>query len=67
MNSYKLNGKAGHAFRLAIISYFNIHPSVLYRSVKDINNNMIIMSDNKVYELTLKEIKYESSSVTQQI
>lgn len=59
MNSWKLNGISGHMFRQAIINYFKLEPSSIYRAIKDIDNvnNTVTMYDGKKYKLTLKEIK----------
>ena len=42
MNSWKLNGVAGHLTRQAIIKKLNIHSTEIYKTVKYIDNNGII-------------------------
>jgi hypothetical protein len=60
MNSWKLNGIAGHLTRQAIINSLNITFSELYKTVKSIysinNINIIETQDGKKYTLILKEI-----------
>jgi len=60
MNSWKLNGIAGHLTREAIINSLNITFSELYKTVKSIysinNINIIETQDGKKYTLILKEI-----------
>jgi hypothetical protein len=60
MNSWKLNGRAGHLTRQAIINSLNITDSELYKTVKSIysinNINIIETQDGKKYTLILKEI-----------
>jgi predicted transcriptional regulator len=57
MNSYKLNGTIAHLARQAVINYFKLESGSIYRAVRNIENNKIIMYNGKVYELTLKEIE----------
>jgi hypothetical protein len=58
MNSWKLNGIAGHIARIAICKSLKMEHASLYRSVKNIDNNGIITIYNgKKYELILKEVK----------
>lgn len=58
MNSWKLNGQAGHLTRQAIIKELKMKPSSLYRAVKSIDNNGIItVYNNRKYEVVLKEVK----------
>jgi|LakMenEpi03Aug12_release.lakeMendotaPanAssembly.Ray.scaffolds.fasta_scaffold191330_5 hypothetical protein len=60
MNSWKLNGIAGHLTRKAIISKLNITFTQIYKTVKSIDNNGIIETyDGKKYVLELKEIENE--------
>lgn len=60
MNSWKLNGIAGHLTRTAICEKLNIRFTDIYKTVKSINNNQIIeIHDGKKYKLELKEIKNE--------
>ena len=63
MNAYKLNGIAGHCFRMAICKFLNIHWSDVYKTVKTIHPSnkegepvIIETKEGKKYELTLKEI-----------
>jgi len=57
MNSWKLNGIAGHLTRWAIIKKLNIPSTQIYKTVKSINNENIIETfDGKKYKLELKEI-----------
>lgn len=54
MNSYKLNGIAGHLTRNAICDGLNITRDELYRSVKNISNKGIIEDKNgNKYKLKL--------------
>ena len=58
MNSYKLNGIAGHQFRSAICKYFNIAHSDLYKFVKDIDRKGVItLKNDQKFILTLKEVE----------
>lgn len=58
MNSWKLNGIAGHLTRRAIIEKLSITFTEIYKTVKSIDNNGIIETkDGKKYKLELKEIK----------
>lgn len=61
MNSWKLNSMGNCLLRDAIIKYFKLEPSSIYRAVKAIEGTNIIMYNNKVYELTLKEIENGTS------
>jgi len=55
MNSWKLNGIAGHLTRQIIIESLNIKPTELYKTVKSIDNNGIITThDNRKFKLELK-------------
>jgi predicted transcriptional regulator len=57
MNSWILNGMAGHLTRNAIIKGLNIERNTIYKTVKSIDNNGVIETkDGKKYELILKEI-----------
>tara|TARA_R110000772_G_scaffold62241_4_gene140018 strand:- start:2791 stop:2964 length:174 start_codon:yes stop_codon:yes gene_type:complete len=56
MNSYKLNGIAGHLTRNAICEGLNITGGELYRSVKEISNKGII-EDKKGNKYKLKLVK----------
>lgn len=56
MNSYKLNGMAGHLTRQAIIKGLNITSIELYKTVKSIDNNgIIILHDGRKFKLELKK------------
>jgi hypothetical protein len=59
MNSWKVNGISGHMFRQAIINYFKLEPSSIYRAIKDVDsvNSIVTMYDGKKYKITLEEIK----------
>lgn len=53
---------AGHLARTAINKGLNIHHTQIYKIVKSVNNDGIIEThDGKKYELTLKEIKNDTS------
>ena len=57
MNSWKLNGHAGHYFRQAVIKGLCINHSDIYKTIKDIDKNGVIETkDGKKYQLELKEI-----------
>jgi hypothetical protein len=58
MNSWKLNGHAGHIFRKTVCDSLKIHHTEIYRKVKDIDTykGIITMKDGKKYKLELKEI-----------
>ena len=58
MNSYKLNGKAGHLFRSAICKHLEIKNTEIYKTVKDIDRNGVIeLKDGRKFKIILKEIK----------
>lgn len=57
MNSWKLNGQAGHLAKEAITKGLNISFMDLYKTVKNIDNKGIIETkDGKKYKLELKQI-----------
>lgn len=57
MNSWKLNGIAGHLTRQAIIKKLNINFTQIYKTIKSIDNNGVIEThDGKKYKLELIEI-----------
>lgn len=61
MNSYKLNGLAGHYFRMTICKFLNIHSTDIYKTVKSISSTeqnpcIIETKDGKKYELIIKEV-----------
>jgi len=60
MNSWKLNGIAGHLTRGAICKGLKIHHTEIYKTVKSIDNSGIITTkDDKQYQLKLEEITFE--------
>ena len=62
MNSWKLNGIAGHLARQAINRGLNLHHTQIYKVVKSVNNEGIIEThDGKKYKLTLEIIKDDTS------
>jgi hypothetical protein len=57
MNSWKLNGQAGHHFRAAICKALNIHHTEIYKAVKDISKDGIItIRDGRQFEVKLEEL-----------
>jgi predicted transcriptional regulator len=64
MNSWKLNGMAGHLARQAINRGLNINHTQIYKVVKSVNNEGVIEThDGKKYKLTLEIIKDDTSSI----
>ena len=62
MNSWKLNGIAGHLARTAINKGLAIHHTEIYKVVKSIDYDGIIEThDGKKYKLTLEAIKNDTS------
>ncbi len=61
MNSYKLNGIAGHLTREAICRGLEIPSSQLYKVVKSIDyrTGIIILKDGRTFKLELKPYKDE--------
>jgi len=58
MNSYKLNGIAGHTARVAICKGLGIEYTRIYKEIKDISSEGVIETqDGKKYELKLVPIK----------
>lgn len=58
MNSWKLNGQAGHYFRDAVCKGLNIQHTEIYKTVKSIDNHGVIETyDGKKYQLELKPLK----------
>ena len=58
MNSFKLNGMAGHLTRQAIIKGLNISFTEIYKVVKSVDSEGIIETkDGKKYKLMLTELK----------
>ena len=61
MNSYKLNGMAGHLARTAINEGLGIHHTEIYKVVKSIDNSGIIEThEGKKYKLVLEVVKDEN-------
>lgn len=57
MNSYKLNGKAGHFFRQAVCEGLNISHTEIYKVVDKISDDGIITTKKgKKYKLKLEEL-----------
>ena len=56
MNSYRLNGMAGHFFRRAICKHFGIKHTEIYKHVKDMSGDYIIMKDGSKYVLLLGKV-----------
>ena len=64
MNSYKLNGRAGHYFRQAVCKGLGIEHTEIYKKVKDISSDgTIITKEGKRYKLKLEEIKDKVAKV----
>lgn len=62
MNSWRLNGMAGHLARTAINKGLAIHHTEIYKIVKSISiDGTIETHDGKKYKLTLEEIKNDTS------
>ena len=58
MNSWKLNGIAGHLTRQAICKSLNIQHTEIYKIVKSIDDEGIIeTTDGKKYQLKLKKLE----------
>ena len=63
MNSWKLNGMAGHLTRAAINRGLGIHHTEIYKVVKSIGNDGTIEThDGKKYKLKLEEITDETNT-----
>lgn len=57
MNSYKLNGIAGHHFRYAVCKGLGIQPNEIYKEIKSISNEgTILTKDGRKFKLQIKEI-----------
>ena len=55
MNSWKLNGISGQLTRQTIIKSLNIVPTEIYKTVKSIDNDgIIILHDGRKFKLELK-------------
>ena len=60
MNSWKLNSMSNWLVRKAVSKFFNIHFTDVYKTVKSLEKDGIIVTkDGKKYELTLKEADNE--------
>lgn len=66
MNSYKLNGMAGHLTRQTIIKSLNITPPTeLYKTVKNIDSNGVItLHDGRKFKLELKYLGNETNTTS---
>lgn len=63
MNSWKLNGIAGHLTRQIIIESLNIVPTQLYKIVKSIDNDGIItLHDGRKFKLELRYLENETEN-----
>jgi predicted transcriptional regulator len=61
MNSYRLNGMAGHVTRRAICKSLGIKPSDIYKEVKDMHvDGTVVTKDGKKYQVELREIVDEN-------
>jgi len=57
MNSYKLNGQAGHYYRKAICEGLNIPHTEIYKTVMDISRDGIITTkDGRQFKVKLIEL-----------
>lgn len=57
MNSYKLNGMAGHHYRTMICKHLGIKRTEIYKTVKDIQNDgTIILHDGRKFKPKLELI-----------
>ncbi len=64
MNSWKLNGMAGHLARQAINRGLDLHHTQIYKVVKSVSvDGTIETHDGKKYKLTLEEIKNDTSTI----
>jgi hypothetical protein len=60
MNSWKLNGLAGHYFRSAVCKGLDIPFGEIYKEVKDIDRHgTITTKGGKKYQLKLEEVRDE--------
>ena len=60
MNAYKLNGIASHVTRQAIADGLQIMPSEIYKKVKSISTDGIIVTDDsKKFKIVLIELVNE--------
>jgi len=58
MNSWKMNGQAGHHLRNAIAISLEVHHSQVYKEVVDIDLKGIVSTNNgKTYKIRLVKIK----------
>ena len=57
MNSYKLNGQAGHHYRKTICEGLNIPHTEIYKTVMDISRDgIIITKDGRQFKVKLEEL-----------
>jgi hypothetical protein len=57
MNAYKLNGWAGHHYRMIIAKHLNIRQNEIYKQVKDIDTNgYITLHNGRRFRPELKEV-----------
>jgi hypothetical protein len=55
MNAWKLNGWAGHHYRMMIAKHLNIRQNEIYKQVKDIDHNgYITLHDGRRFRPELK-------------
>jgi hypothetical protein len=60
MNSYKLNGIAGHLCRSAIVNGLNITFCNIYKEVSHVtNDDIIVIKDGRRFKLKLEQVKDE--------
>jgi len=58
MNAYKLNGHAGHYYRMMICKHLGINFTRIYKTVKDIKQDgTITLHDGRKFKPELKEVK----------
>ena len=61
MNAYKLNGQAGHMFRMAVCKSLGIHWNDIYKTIEDVyttdaNVPIVLTKEGKKYKVVLEEI-----------
>ena len=65
MNSYRLNGIAGHQFRRAVYKQLEISHTQIYKEEKSISNKGVItVKDGRKFTLSLVEIKEKENGIT---
>ena len=58
MNSYKLNGIAGHVTRSSICKKLNILHTEIYKEIKSLSvSGVVETKDGKLYQIELTEIE----------